>query len=93
MKTTKQLYKAFYSATRSSGTYKGYKAFQSAIDERGLSYAIDLSFKAERMHCRRNREVYPYGNLGIRLTAYKYKKRQKTEQMIKMDNGFSLCVA
>ncbi|OCH43690.1 hypothetical protein [Aliivibrio fischeri] len=77
MKTTKQL----CSAIRSGGMYEGYEAFQGAIDERGKSYAITLFLKAERVHCRRNREIYPYGNLDIRLTAYKYKKRQKAKQV------------
>ncbi|MUK76180.1 hypothetical protein GNP84_04570 [Aliivibrio fischeri] len=81
MKTTKQLYKALYSAIRSGGMHEVHKAFQSAIDERGLSYAIDLSFKVERIHYRRNREAYPYGNLSIRLTTYKYEKRQKAKQV------------
>ncbi len=91
MKTTQQLYKAFYSAIRSGGMYEGYEAFQGAIDERGKSYAIALFLKAERIRCRRNGEIYPYGNLDIRLTAYKYKKRQKAEQVaICTDNGLDL---
>ncbi|MUH95201.1 hypothetical protein GNP63_01370 [Aliivibrio fischeri] len=81
MKTTQQLYKALYSAIRSGGMYGVHKAFQSAIDECGLAYALDLSFKVERIHCRRNRETYPYGNLNIRLTTYKYEKRQKAKQV------------
>lgn len=92
MKTTQQLYKAFYSAIRSGGMYEGYEAFQGAIDERGKSYAIALFLKAERIHCRRNREIYPYCDLDIRLTAYKHRKQQK-KQIIQMDNGFGLCVA